>query len=31
LTDKVWLGFSASDRALDHAQRRRQVTETCVA
>lgn len=31
LIDKVWLGFSPADRALDHDQRRHQVTETCVA
>jgi glucosamine 6-phosphate synthetase-like amidotransferase/phosphosugar isomerase protein len=31
LIDKVWVGFTAADRGRDFAQRRHQVTQTCVA
>jgi glutamine phosphoribosylpyrophosphate amidotransferase len=31
MPDKVWLGFTPTDRERDFAQRRHQITETCVA
>jgi hypothetical protein len=31
LPDKVWLGFDATDRDRDFAQRRHLVTEVCAA